>query len=70
MRPTPESKQPLASRMDLNTSSSQNLARITIRFGHLAAWAEWNAQFGAEITSDPERRGAIAELASSNRVTK
>ena len=37
---------------------------------HLAAWAERNAQFGAEITTELERRGVIAELASSNRVTR
>jgi 5-methylcytosine-specific restriction endonuclease McrA len=36
---------------------------------HLAAWAERNAQFGTEITSELERRGVIADLASSNRVT-
>jgi len=35
---------------------------------HLAAWAERNAQFGAEITRELERRGVIAELMSSNRV--
>jgi hypothetical protein len=37
---------------------------------HLAAWAERNAQFGTEITSELERRGVIAELAFSNRVTR
>jgi len=37
---------------------------------HLAAWAERNAQFGTAITSELERRGVIAELASSNRVTR
>jgi hypothetical protein len=37
---------------------------------YLAAWAERNAQFGAEIASELERRGVIAELASSNRVTR
>ena len=36
---------------------------------HLAAWAERNARFGAEIASELERRGVIAELESSNRVT-
>jgi hypothetical protein len=30
---------------------------------HPAAWAERNAQFGAVITSELERRGVIAELA-------
>jgi len=37
---------------------------------HLAAWAERNARFGEEITSELERRGVIAELESSNRVTR
>jgi hypothetical protein len=32
--------------------------------------AERNAEFGTEITSELERRGVIAELASSNRVTR
>ena len=37
---------------------------------HLAAWAERKAQFGAEIASELERQGVIAELESSNRVTR
>ena len=37
---------------------------------YLPAWVERNAEFGTEITSELERRGVIAELASSNRVTR
>jgi hypothetical protein len=32
---------------------------------HLAAWVERNAEFGAQITDELERRGIIAELVSS-----
>jgi hypothetical protein len=34
------------------------------------SWADRNAHFGTAITSELERRGIIAELASSNRVTR
>ncbi len=37
---------------------------------HLAAWGERNARFGMEIADELERRGVIAELASSNRITR
>jgi hypothetical protein len=37
---------------------------------HLAAWVERNATFGAEMATELEQRGVIADLASSNRVTR
>jgi hypothetical protein len=37
---------------------------------HLERWVERNAQYGGQITDELARRGVVAELAASNRVTE
>ncbi len=37
---------------------------------HLAAWADRNARYGAQIGNELQRRGVVAELAASNRVAE
>jgi hypothetical protein len=49
--------------------NSQKRDRLPV-CDHLAAWAGRNVRFGTVVTSELERRGVIAELASSNRVTR